>query len=118
VDQRRNTAGYLDVLDPALQLGPRFDQRLPVLHRRQSRDLVGVIVQKLLEPEEILAALLRRHAPLGRIRGGRGVDGGGDVGCSARWKLARGSDVAGLTISAGMPDAPRRHSPPISSPRD
>jgi hypothetical protein len=60
--QYRNTARDFNVFDSPLQLCPRLRKGFPVFLRSETCDLVHVLLKQLLEPKEILNAVLRRSA--------------------------------------------------------
>ncbi len=49
--QRRDSAGYLDIFNAALQLSPGLGQSLAVFPGDHARNIIGVLDQKIPEPE-------------------------------------------------------------------
>ena len=66
--QDRDAAGDLDVLDAAPQLAAGLGEGLAVLGGDDAGDLVEVLFEELLEAEEVLDALGRRHRRASRGR--------------------------------------------------
>ena len=66
-----NAAGNFDVLDGAAHLSFGFREGLAVFLRDDARDVVDMVFEQHLQPEERLDAVFgRRAAPLGKGCGG------------------------------------------------
>ena len=91
---------------PRGDLAERVGMRLAVLARDRARDLVGVLVEQLLEAEHVLDALERRR----RAPAGRSLLGGGDGGIHLRGGRERqlGGLLSGRGIVDGRDRAARR----------
>ncbi len=88
LEQLGDAAGIVDDLDAAAELAHRVVEHLAVLVGQQRDDLVGVLLEQLLEAEHDLGALHRRRvAP-----GGEGRFGGRD--CVFDRGFGRHRDVA------------------------
>ena len=101
LQQVRDAAGELDVLEAAGHLAQRVGQHLAVLGREVRGDLLAVGVDQLAEVEHHLRAARQRRRPPRRERVGGGGDGGVDL-------LDRGQLDLGLLLAGGrVPDRAR-----------
>ena len=108
-EHRRRAARDLDALDAAAQASARLVQRLAVFGRDDARDLVEVLLEKLLELEHRLRAFDRRRvAPAGKRLGGGG-HGRVDVGFPG--ERCAGDDLAACRIVHGDKRGGRRRRP-------
>ncbi len=99
-----NPAGHLHVLDAPAQFAARLGQRLAVFGADDARDVFEILVEQLLQAEQILDAVRRRHgAPL-RKCGGGGLHGGANIFSSAGGRVPdylAGSRIEHLAATGG-----------------
>ena len=113
LEQRRDPAGVLDHLEPALHLAERVGEHLAVLRGEDPRDLLAVRVHQLADAEDQLGALRERDRAPGReglLRGrDRAVDllDGREVdlaGLLAGGRVVDGAAAPGLALGRSPAD--------------
>ncbi len=118
LQKMRDAAGELHDLDAARHFAERVGVGLAVLLADRAGDIVGVLLEKLLELEHEARALRGRRAAPGGRRFLRGSDGVADLRCARQPELGRllarrriedrreaPRDFEGATLSVdGVPD--------------
>ncbi len=116
LQEMRDAAGELDHLEPAHQRAARVRQHLAVLGGDHRGQLVGVLLDQLLELEhDAGTAQRRRGGPAGEGLA-RGRDRRVDLGAVAKATRFATSPVAGLNTSPVRPPAPATVLPAMKCP--